>query len=362
MSIPGAGAPPPGWYADGTGGTRWWDGQGWTQHVAPTAPVVPQAPAPPAPAASLASSYSLPPADVSWSTPPPAGSNVWAPTSSPAAASPARRTGLVLALVGAAAGVLVVGGVAAVVATRSSSTPTATASTSAPPTSGSSPSSPAPSSSSSSPATTGVKPVASARQGSVVYSDTFDNPASGWGKLALPSGTKFGYVDGQYVVVAKGNLHHYSYAPYSDPVPQISVTADYVTVAARAGGSGVGVSCDQGEGKATVLYEFMVYPGKQWFIEEVRGAISADPPTSVLAHGPAAVKPGKISVTGVCTTSADGRTTVATLFVNGRKLGQGRSTVKPPADGWFAGIDVASVGGKAQTVAVETLTVRDTNS
>ncbi|SFK87331.1 phospholipid scramblase-related protein [Geodermatophilus ruber] len=37
--------PPPGWYPDpaGSGATRWWDGQGWTDHVG-------QAAAPPAPA------------------------------------------------------------------------------------------------------------------------------------------------------------------------------------------------------------------------------------------------------------------------------------------------------------------------
>ncbi len=28
----------PGWYPDGSGGQRWWDGRGWTQHTAPASP------------------------------------------------------------------------------------------------------------------------------------------------------------------------------------------------------------------------------------------------------------------------------------------------------------------------------------
>jgi uncharacterized protein YxjI len=52
--------PPPGWYADpaGSGGTRWWDGQGWTEHV--------QRPAPPPPPPSVAAPPPPPP-------PPPVG-------------------------------------------------------------------------------------------------------------------------------------------------------------------------------------------------------------------------------------------------------------------------------------------------
>lgn len=40
--------PDPGWYDDGTGQTRWWDGAAWTQHVAPTPGTAPEAPATPA--------------------------------------------------------------------------------------------------------------------------------------------------------------------------------------------------------------------------------------------------------------------------------------------------------------------------
>jgi uncharacterized protein YxjI len=45
--------PPPGWYPDpaGSGGTRWWNGQGWTDHVQPATPPPPPVAAAPPPVA-----------------------------------------------------------------------------------------------------------------------------------------------------------------------------------------------------------------------------------------------------------------------------------------------------------------------
>ncbi|HWJ08362.1 MAG TPA: DUF2510 domain-containing protein [Nocardioides sp.] len=52
MSDPNQPTTPPGWYPDGQGGQRWWDGTQWTEHTQPPeggAPAAPAAPATPPP-------------------------------------------------------------------------------------------------------------------------------------------------------------------------------------------------------------------------------------------------------------------------------------------------------------------------
>lgn len=49
MSDPNQPTTPPGWYPDGQGGQRWWDGTQWTEHTQPGTPAAPQAPAGPGP-------------------------------------------------------------------------------------------------------------------------------------------------------------------------------------------------------------------------------------------------------------------------------------------------------------------------
>lgn len=52
---------PAGWYDDGSGRRRWWDGQQWTEHFAPETPAAPQTPtAPEVPAAPQARAASQP--------------------------------------------------------------------------------------------------------------------------------------------------------------------------------------------------------------------------------------------------------------------------------------------------------------
>lgn len=99
---------PPGWYPDGQGGQRWWDGTQWTAHTQP----------PPAPATSDRPAPTQPPArpgpsDVTQvrppATPAPAPGPTW--QGQPYAGAPTGGSGLnakVLALIGGGVAVLVV--------------------------------------------------------------------------------------------------------------------------------------------------------------------------------------------------------------------------------------------------------------
>jgi hypothetical protein len=314
----------------------------------------------PAPAETLFA----PPADLSSAYAPPSGpfygdaSSAYAPM--PLAPEPRpRRTGLVLGLVAGGLALVLVA-VAAVAALRStgSSSPSAAASSSAPtdptttPTGTSSPAS----------ATPGPA-VTSATQGVVAFSDSFASAGSGWTTESLPSGTKFSYAAGGYRVVAKGDLHHFAYAPFDQPIPRVAITAEFDTDARAAGQVGVGVSCDRRVGAESLRYEFLVFPGASWFIEEGQGSLGSGPANNLLKTGRTSVKPGAhVAVTGSCATAADGRSTELTLFVDGTRVAGLTSTTPVPASttGWVSDLVVGSLGTAARQVTATSFVVRDT--
>lgn len=61
MSDPNQPTTPPGWYPDGQGGQRWWDGTQWTEHTMPTSPLAAPEPSPePSPTSSFDAPTVLP--------------------------------------------------------------------------------------------------------------------------------------------------------------------------------------------------------------------------------------------------------------------------------------------------------------
>ncbi|WP_269214603.1 DUF2510 domain-containing protein [Nocardioides sp. cx-173] len=86
MSDPNQPSTPAGWYPDGHGNQRWWDGTGWTEHTMPAPDATPPASAPPQqpdPGATVVAS----PRDPEPATPP-AGAPSGPPPSSPPSSPP----------------------------------------------------------------------------------------------------------------------------------------------------------------------------------------------------------------------------------------------------------------------------------
>lgn len=368
----GAGAAPAGWYADSAGTLRWWDGTAWTEHVAPAA-------------AAATSTARDQPGAVSWTAPvdplQPASSPYAAPAgyppgayggAAPGGAPYAMTTGApnsgrshwVAWLVAGVLGVLVLvgGGVAALVAVgRNASGPTTVthSRTNATPDSGgpSSTATPSPT------ATADPGPVTApvlATQGTAVFTADFRATDSGWPTKTLPSGTSFAYDRGRYVISAKGLLHHYAFAPWDVPVQRMSAAVTLTQPAKAAVGDGGGVMCDRGTGANAVRYEFLLLAGSGWFVEESSGPLRTAVTYPVTSGRSPAMPQGRVAtVTGVCQTTADNRSTRLTMFIGGVKVADVVRTTPVVGGGWLSSIDVASQTAVVNKVTVTAFEVRD---
>lgn len=90
MSDPNQPSIPAGWYPDGQGGQRWWDGSQWTEHTQPAqgaAPAAPAEPAAPTPPVDPMQTVVAPPRNPDQGLPPQAGAG------QPPSGPPAGQTG-----------------------------------------------------------------------------------------------------------------------------------------------------------------------------------------------------------------------------------------------------------------------------
>lgn len=97
MSDPNQPSTPAGWYPDGTGGQRWWDGTRWTEHTMPAPgaaqPSPPAAPAQPEPPADPTATVVAPPRDPAPGTPPQGPPPQGPPPQGPPPQSPPAQAG-----------------------------------------------------------------------------------------------------------------------------------------------------------------------------------------------------------------------------------------------------------------------------
>ncbi len=105
--------------------------------------------------------------------------------------------------------------------------------------------------------------VLTADEGTVVFSDNFHNPYSGW-QSAPDSGATFTYENDTYVIVPTGNLHWFAFAPYQEPVQQMSAAVTATESASSPVGAGFGVMCLRGAGSSQVR---LSGNDGQWFMK-----------------------------------------------------------------------------------------------
>jgi hypothetical protein len=199
-------------------------------------------------------------------------------------------------------------------------------------------------------------------RGTVVYTDDFHDPGSGWTTKTLPSGTRFSYGTREYIAVAAGDLHHYAFSPFQLPEPQLSarVTATLSSGGARL--SGFGIGCYRGSGAAQVRYELLLTGDGLWFLERGSGAPGDNGPQSILKQGTSTVIAGTtpLTIEGLCATLQGGQKTRLMLFIEGQQVADAIDTADTlPDRGWTAELIVISSASAQSTVVFTDFAERD---
>ena len=205
-------------------------------------------------------------------------------------------------------------------------------------------------------ATTAVTDV----YGTVVYSDDFHDPKSGWTTSTKTSGVSYAYTSDGYLVSTIGDTDFWTYAPYQPRGQQISLSVTGKQSSGAPVGTGFGVRCGTltSAGDPAIEYEFMYGADETWYIAQRVGRGTG----TRLQKGPAPPFPasGIVSVEGVCATLPGSHTTRLVLFVDRKLVADLTDTVDTlPDTGWRSALIVASNATTLTTVTVTDFRERD---
>ena len=197
--------------------------------------------------------------------------------------------------------------------------------------------------------------------GTVVFSDDFKDPSSGWFTGTAASGTTYQYSSAGYVITGKESLHHLSLAPYSRRLAQLSLETSATQTFGAPNGAGFGVVCDTGQGSSEVHYSLLVLQPGTWFLERTDGPVSPTNGVTILKQGTALGIPGPtpLRITGMCATLADGHTIRLALFVNGILAADTTDSTTETVVGWVGGIVTSTRAGQVTTVTFTKFEERD---
>jgi hypothetical protein len=159
----------------------------------------------------------------------------------------------------------------------------------------------------------------SASAGQLVYVSDFGTN-EGWSTGTLNSNTTATVSNGQYVVQGWTTVHHPLLVPYVTPQRGLSVqthATDYSTTTNLS----VGTGCQSSSGISPALvYQMVVYPDGQWYIEEAR--IPGSVETLLSGQTTSLATAATVQLTCVITsTLSNTQTTQLVGYVNGFQVG-----------------------------------------
>lgn len=200
-----------------------------------------------------------------------------------------------------------------------------------------------------------------ANQGSLVFSDDFNDSQSGWSTDHIADFSASFTKDG-YKIVTRRFVDHQVQAPYTQPKDQLSISLTAIESLDSPVGSGFGTGCSRGSSESTVNYDFTVDMGGTWSLYKHDTRPGATTTTVLLKKGtsPATIGGKSVTVELMCATLADGATTRLVTFVDGSQVADLTDVVPDlPRIGWLGWVDVLGEDSGWTTVTASHFEERD---
>ena len=189
-----------------------------------------------------------------------------------------------------------------------------------------------------------------AAMGTIISSDDFMNPGSGWPTANLSTQfTTAQYEAGGYVIGSIGSsdfgqpVEHLVFPAKPAVAQQLSMSLTATQTDAVVG-TAFGVSCRRGTGDSEITYSFVVYNTGQSAIERQIGLWSTEKRDTVMWQGNAGMGSGStpLTVVGMCATMAERARGRPAPVVEGHLVSDIMDVMARSGESWRGGIDMVS--------------------
>jgi len=191
--------------------------------------------------------------------------------------------------------------------------------------------------------------------GAVVFTSQF-GAGQGWQTGTIAGNAIVALSPAGYHVTAWAKIHHLFLTPYTTTHSGISVAVGATTYPTT--GVSVGAGCQSDGLTPPLVYQMVVYPAGNWYLEEGRvpGSIKTLRTGTTTALGSSAT----IEITCVVTSSSSsGQTTQIVGFVNGQQVvAAGNRIGQPFVSGYIPVLMVGTYGTQKSTATFTGITVR----